>query len=292
MAYKAMRLKRIFRLTNNRIRLGVGIVLAALFFIQCNNTGALDKSELVTFVTGEKIGQTSPDIAAGLEELAKTDHVALLKRGLAHYDNSFQDYTCLFVKQERISGSMRPEQHIKVKFKERPFSVAMEWVKNVPLGDRVIYVEGKHNGMMLIRPKGIWKNILGTVARDPRSKQVMANTLRPVTQFGFRRSLQNLLEVYELAESRGEATNSFEGYKQIGDEKVLVLVRMLPARDDYPAKKTVVYLSVDHLVPLGVEGYDWDDQLFCSYFFKDVKFNIGLTDRDFTPEANGMKPLK
>jgi len=292
MAQRAMRLKRVFRLTNTRIRVGVGVLLATLFVIQCNNSGALDKSQLVSDFGGQKIGRTPADLAADIEKLAKTDHVALLKMGLERYATSVQDYTCLFVKQERISGSMRPEQHIKAKFRERPFSVAMEWVKNVPLGDRVIYVEGRHNGMMLIRPKGIWKNILGTVARDPTSKQVMANTLRPVTQFGFRRSLENLLGVYELAEGRSEAVNTFEGYKQIGDEKVLVLVRMLPARDDYPAKKTVVYLSVDRLVPLGVEGYDWDDRLFCRYFFKDVKFNVGLTDRDFTPEANGMKPLK
>ncbi len=292
MALKNMTAKRIFRLSHNRIRLIVGILLAVLFLIHASSSRGLGRTELPTAVDGVTIGATPGDVQAELENLARTDHCALLRKGLERYDANVQDYTCLFVKQERINGQQRPEQHVRAKFKQQPFSVAMQWIKNVPLGDRVIYVAGKHNGMMLIRPRGIWSKLLGTVLRDPESKQVMANTLRPVTQFGFRRSLENLLEVYELAESRGDAVNSFEGYKQIGDEKVFVLVRMLPARDDYPAKKTVVYISVDHLVPLCVEGYDWDDQLFCSYLFKDVKFNVGLMEKDFTPEANGMKPLK
>ena len=64
-----------------------------------------------------------------------------------------------------------------------------------------------------------------------------------------------------------------------------------PAKPDYPAKLTVWYLDVDCLLPLAMEGYDWDDQLSCSYVFKDIKLNVGLGDADFAPEANGV-PLK
>lgn len=293
MAHKTMRLKRVFRLTNNRVRLFVGVLLATLFCIQCNNSeGVRNTIEVPVVIAGQTIGTTADRVEKELEHLARTDHIALLRKSIARYDASVQDYTCLFIKQEQIGGRMRPGQHIRVKFMEKPFSVAMKWVKNTPLGDRVIYIKGENNGMMLIRPKGIWKTLLGTVVRDPESKQVMANTLRPVTQFGFRRSLESLVEVYELAEKRGEAVNTFQGYGEIDGQKVFVLQRMLPARDDYPAKKTLVYLSVDHLSPLGVDGWDWDDQLFCSYRFQDVKYNVGLTAKDFAPEANGMQPLK
>ena len=293
MARNAMRLKRVFRPTNNRMRLVVGVLLAALFLIQCNNSeGVRNEPSVPVHIDGHTVGSTAADIANELERLAKTDHCALLRKGLERYDSSVRDYTCLFIKQERIGGQMRPAQHVRVKFMDKPFSVAMEWTRNIPLGDRVIYIKGENNGMMLIRPKGIWKNLLGTVARDPESKQVMANTLRPVTQFGFRRSLESLLEVYELSEKRGEAVNTFEGYGEIDGQKVFVLQRMLPAREDYPAKKTRVYIGVETLAPLGVDGWDWDDQLFCSYRFQDVKFNAGLTATDFTPEANDMQPLK
>ena len=292
MSTEGSKVRRVFRLTNARVRLGVGLVLLALFCIQCTNSQALRESDWVTVVSGQNIGQTSPQVVGKLEELAQKDPCALLRLALERYDNNYQDYTCTFIKQERIRGRLRPEQWIQAKFMAKPFSVAMEWVKNIPIADRVIYVDGKYNGLMLIRPAGIWSALLGTQMRDPRSKQVMENTLRPVTMFGFRRSLESILKVYELAEKRGELVKTYEGRKEVFGQPTLVLVRTLPPRDDYPAKKTVVYLSVDHLVPLAVEGYDWDDQRVCRYVFKDVKFNVGLTEKDFTPQANDMQPPK
>ena len=277
--------RRAFRLTNNRIRLGVGLVLLGLFCIQCTQNELTAEPEW----SNPTARTSAPDAVARLEQLARTDHVKLLRQALKHYDQTYHNYTCTFVKQERISGRLRPAQWIEAKFRQKPFSVAMKWTKNIPLGDRALYLEGKYNGMMLIRPSGMAGWLLGTQMRDPTSKQVMENTLRPITMFGFRNSLESLLEVYELAAGRQECENTYEGRQKVFEEEALVLVRTLPPRDDYPAKKTVVYLSTKHLVPLAVEGYDWDDQLICRYLFKDVNFQVNLTDEDFTPEANDMK---
>jgi len=155
-------------------------------------------------------------------------------------------------------------------------------------------VQGKNNGQMLVRPKvGLFRALVGGAARrKPDSPEVMANTLRPVTLFGFRRSMESLLRVYRLAAGRGEATCRFNGYKEVAGRRVLVLERSLPLREDYPAKTTIWYLDVERLVPLGLKGYDWDDRLICFYIYKDVKFNVGLTEEDFTPEANGMGSKK
>ncbi len=285
-----MSLKRVFRPTNTRIRLGVGLVLAGLFCIQCTRSVAVRSSSFVTAVSGHTVGQTSEQQARQFERLAAEDHIALIKLALEHYRSNYQDYTCTFVKQERINGQLRPEEWIKVKYMDRPFSVAMEWVRNAPTGDRVLYVEGRNNGNMLIRPKvGLFRALVGgAVDRKPDSPEVMANTLRPVTMFGFRRSLESLLDIYELSDRRGEGNNRFEGYREVAGRRTLVLERTLPLRKDYPAKLTIWYLDVEHLVPLALKGYDWDDQLICSYVYKDVKFNVGLTEEDFAPQANDM----
>ena len=143
----------------------------------------------------------------------------------------------------------------------------------------------------LRQPSGLgW--LVGTVPRNPKGKDVMAHALRPITMFGFRRGLENLLKVYEEAVRRGEAVNTFEGYELVGGRSAMKLVRTLPKRDDYPAGKTVVYVCVDRLLPIRLEGYDWDGELFCEYEYRDVDFSAKLTDADFTPEANDMKPLK
>ena len=275
--------KRMLRSTNSRVRLGVGLLLAALFCIQCTQSQA--RHEVVA------VGALSGAGASGkLERLAKTDHVALLKKALAHYRDNVRDYRCKFSKQERISGRLRPRQEMEIKFLEEPFSVAMHWVKNAPMGDRVLYVHGKYNGNMLVKPKGalIVFTAGKSVLRDPKSKDVMANTLKPVTDFGFRRAMESLLKVYELARSRNECEISFLGYFNVGGRKAMKLQRVLPARKDYPGKTTTWYLDVDNLILLGLETTDWDDRLVCSYFYENVQLNVGLGEEDFTPKANGM----
>jgi hypothetical protein len=132
-----------------------------------------------------------------LEKLSSSDHVALLESCLSHYRPRVKDYTCTFSKQERMDGRLGARQLIDVRFREDPFSVAMTWRENPPRGDRVLYVEGRWDGKMLVRPTGVLARAIVPVAvRDPDGKEAMAETRRPVTMFGFKRSLQSLLDVY------------------------------------------------------------------------------------------------
>jgi hypothetical protein len=272
------------------MRLLVGLLLAGLFCIQCSSTEAFKESPLVVAVSGKIMGKNAPEVLAKVEELARTDHVALLEFCQKSYKGRFVDYTCTLIKQERINGEFKPEQWIEVKFLDSPFSVAMKWTKNPPIGEQVLYVDGKYNNQMLVKPKGWLGNIVGTVPRPPNGPEAMQNTLRPVNEFGFYRSLQNLLDVYRGAKARGDLKEEFGGYAEVDGRKSIVLVRHLPPDRDYPAKKTMTYIDLEYLLPICVKGYDWDDQPSSLYIFKDVKFNMGLTPEQFTPEANGMKP--
>ncbi|MFW6240934.1 MAG: DUF1571 domain-containing protein, partial [Thermodesulfobacteriota bacterium] len=113
-------------------------------------------------------------------------------------------------------------------------------------------------------------------------------------QFGFGNSLEDLEKVYRLAEKRGDLETEFKGFgshEETG-RKAAILERRLPPKDDYPAARTIVYIDTEYLVPTIVEGYDQDGNLLCRYIFKDIKFNVGLTEDDFLPENNDMKPVK
>ena len=285
-------MKRIFRPSNRNVRLFVGLLLAGLFFVQCTHTDAFKQSNLVSYADGKVVGKNAPSVLAEMEKLAKTDHLALLNRCMDNYKGRFQSYTCSLVKQERIGGSLGNEQEIRVKFLGSPFSVAMKWVRNSPLGDQLLYVEGKHNGNMLVKPKGLLANLVGTVIRKPDGPDAMKNTLRPVNQFGFERGIKSLIDVYALARSRGESKESFGGHCDVAGRPALMLVRILPNRPEYPACRTNVYIDTEYLVPICIEGYDWDNQLSCRYVYKDLKVNVNLTSDDFTPAANGMAEPK
>ncbi len=279
---------------NRRVRLLVGIMLAGLFCVQCTRTEAFRQSRFVVAVSGQMIGENAPDVLDEVRRLARTDHIALLEYCLANYRNNYSNYTCKFIKQERINGVTRREQVIDVRFQDSPFSVGMAWTpETAPIGDRVLYVEGKYNGQMLVRPKGLLGALVGTVKRDPAGPQAMSNTLKPITMFGFGRNLESLLEVYRLARERGDLVESFGGYAEVAGRNAIVLIRTLPAtHPEYVANKTLVYIDLDYLVPICVEAYDWNEELACRYVYSDLAFNVQMSEDDFLPESLGMKPPK
>lgn len=288
-----MALKRLLRPTNRKVRLAVGLLIAGLFCIQCTSSSQANKTTKLVVIGGVAMSGNTSEMAAKVEQLAKKDHIALLEYCLQNCQERYQDYTCTFIKQEQINGIKGKEQWIHVKFKNDPFSVVMAWTpETAPLGDRFIYVEGKNDGQMLVRPRGILGPLVGTVKRQPDGPEAMQNTLRPVTMFGFERSLKSLLEVYDKAKQHGDLKEEFGGHADVAGRKCVVLVRYLPAKDDYPAAKTVICIDTEYLLPISVEGYDWENRCTSRYIFKDLKFNVGLKDSDFTPEANDMKRPK
>ncbi len=272
----------------------VGLFLAGLFCVQCTRSEAFRESRYITAISGKTIGQTAPEVVSEIEQLAKRDHIALLEHCLANYTERYRDFTCTLIKQERIHGTLRKEQEIRVKHMVSPFSVAMAWTKNSPLGDRLVYVEGKRNNQMLVRPKSpLLQMLVGpSVLRQPDGPDAMRNTLRPVNMFGFGRGLKSLIDVYRQAKAEGDLKTLFGEYADVAGRRCIVLIRYLPPKNDYPAYKTLTYIDIDHLVPICIEGYDWDEQLQCRYIYKDVKFNIPLSEDDFAPQANDIAPPK
>ena len=287
-------LRRVFRPTNRRIRVVVGLFLAGLFWIQCTETEAVrEASPFGVHENGKVVSPASPAVAEHVDKLAKAgEHVQVLEYCLEHYKGQYQDYTCTLIKQERLRGKLGKAQTVNVRFRDKPFSVAMKWVKNPPIGDRVLYIEGQYGGKMLVRPRGLIGKLVGTVLRKPDGKDARKNSLRTVDKFGFERSLQSLVVFYRAGKAAGELRKEYGETANVFGRKALVLVRYLTDDPKYPSYKTKAYIDLEYLVPICVEGFDSKDNLICRYVFKDIKFNVGLTDKDFTPEANDMKPPK
>lgn len=244
-------------------------------------------------------GPEADDAPPGLVRLAKTDHVALLTNGLERYHIvPIRGYTCTFTKQERMHGIVQQPQTVNCRFRTEPFSVGMIWTKNPPLGDRLLYVEGTYQdddgaSRMLVRPKGAFAQMLvgKSVLRSPTSPQARQSSLRPITLFGFENNLKSLIEIYELAEQRGELKQAYKGTARLDGRTCLVLERTLTKRrSDYPAQTTTIYLDIDSLMPMRIRSVGFDGNFDSDYVYRDVKFNPGLTDKDFTPQALGIAP--
>jgi len=278
------------RSSNLWIRLAVGVGLLALFCVQCvESGGSSGGGRLVAATVAEpsESPTSSSEALDAIEALARTDPMGLLDRCLSHYDRTVEDYTCRFIKLERIEGRLSETEEIDVRFMDDPFSVAMRWRKNAPLADRCLYVAGAHDGHMLLRPRGLL-SLVGTVRRKPDCDQVMENTLRPITLFGFRNSLEQLITISARAAERGELKWNYVGRQRVVKRLAFVLERYLPEDKDYPAYRTRVYIDAERLLPICVEAWDMKDRLLCRYAFANVKLNTGLTAGDFEPGANGM----
>ncbi|MBN1942121.1 MAG: DUF1571 domain-containing protein [Phycisphaerae bacterium] len=300
--------RKALRPTNRRVRVLVGLLLAGLLAVQVTQSVATGpKPTVVVEAVGEEQVVTSdPSLLQELCHMAETNHLALLKLCQAELNKGrYNHYTATFVKQEQIRGQLGPEQHIRAKFMASPFSVAMTWTKNAPTGNALVYVDGKFpdktgRSQMVVQPTSNFLRRLvgGSVLRLPDGPDAMRNTLRPCTMFGFRNSLQSLIDVYELARKRGECNEQW-GYRdpktgrdvkfaEVDGRKCIVLVRFLPRRKDYPARRTLIFIDLEYLLPVQVIGYDWNDKFFCNYEYRDVNFSADLGEKDFTPAANGI----
>ncbi|MCY2929111.1 MAG: DUF1571 domain-containing protein [Planctomycetota bacterium] len=283
--------------TNRTKRLLVGLFLGVLFCIQCTQDMQANKVGNGTAVIskGKELAPASSDVAATVDTLAKKSHVELLKYCLNNYRSHYTDYTCKFIKQETIRGRLGKEQTTTVKFMEKPFSVVMTWTANRPSpADRVIYVDYKYDKKVLCRPVGMLGSLVGTQKRDPWGEEAKAHSLKPITEFGMAKMTQSLIDVYEAAHKAGDCREEFGGYFDLGGRKCVRLDRYLNANpaQNYPAKKTETYIDVEYLVPVCVKGWDWNDKFSCSYGYKDIKFNMLLTENDFLPQSNQMDEPK
>ena len=137
--------------------------------------------------TADLAGFAVGHATAGYGELARTDPIGFLRLCRARY--RFRDYTCTFVKQELIRNRLTKAQEISVRFREEPFSVDMEWIKNADQAERALYVENawkdsKGRELAWFKPAGALNELLARLTApngNPRPPRVCVLPEGPMT---------------------------------------------------------------------------------------------------------------
>lgn len=221
--------------------------------------------------------------------LAESNPVAFLESALKTYHSNIRDYTCTFIKQELVRGSLTSEQEISVKFREGPFSVFMQWTKNPTMVDRVLYVKGQNNNQAMVKPAG-WlgwfvRTHVNRAVDSPDSTKV---SRRRLDQFGFANTLRLILEVNRRAMKNGDLNFTYKGTGELNGRKTYVFERFLPDKPIYPDQHMVVQIDQEWLVPIGTFCYDARGRLLGKYLYRDVKLNVGLAFKEFTAGKCGL----
>lgn len=224
--------------------------------------------------------------------------LAVARKGLERIRAEVRDYTALMVKQERVNGTLRTEETVRVKVRHRreqdgqviPKSFYLYFEKPASVtGREVIWVEGRNDNRLTAHEGGI-KNIL-SVNLAPTSFLAMSGNRYPITELGIETLMIRMIEKGERDLKHDECTVTVDRDIEVDGQKcTLITITHPEKRDHFEFHQAKIYVNDEIDLPIGYEGYEWPEQpggepvLIEKYFYRDLKVNVGLTDIDFDPE--------
>jgi len=222
---------------------------------------------------------------------AAKNPLGLLRKAVVNYDRTIRDYRCRFLMRVAKNGNPGEQQEIAVKFRERPYSVEMNWIRNPDAASRVTYVAGRWcdsgKDKAMIYPAGILSVMapLG-VKLDIRSPLVMRGRNHGIDEFGYEHTLIEIVKTCETLKGHPDYSLQVLGTATLEDHECYVLRRLRPRPDPDGRdgeRMLLIYLDREWLVPIGCFEFSDDKglRLLASFVTANVEFNVGLTDADF-----------
>ena len=218
-----------------------------------------------------------------MDALARSDGLALLEESLRWYEQTVADYTCTFIKQERIGETLGKTETTFLKFREKPFSVYLKW-SEPSKGQEVIFVPGRYDEKAVVHPSGLLGMIFRKVSLDPEGKVAMRHSRRPVTFAGLGNMLRLVVAQSKAAQAKGDLVIEYQGIREEAGRPAYVFNRILPEGKGYPCHQLFIFIDCEYLLPVRTEAYLWDGRLLSDYRYTDLNLNPGLTDEDFNPD--------
>lgn len=274
----------------------VGLLLVCALFMQCHQTPeAMIEIPVVGTPTAapDLVGFAAGRDTSGYGELAQSDPIGFLQLCRERY--SFRDYTCTFTKQERIGDKLTKPQEIAVRFREKPYSVDMEWVKNAEQAERALYVQDawkdrKGRQLAWFKPAGVLLKLVVPRIKQPiAGRQAKAASRRSLDQFGFSRTLDLIIKYVEKGRRNNELEIHYVGESHIKGRPTYVFERFLPydgREERYPDGLLRYHIDQEWLIPSACFSYADREgkELLGSYVLTDAIFDVGLDDDDFDPD--------
>jgi hypothetical protein len=277
--------------------------LAAAFFALVAAEAAAQQpgaSELTVRTSNRPASPAVADVSAG-HPLASVIEYA--RQEQAYLRQAVRDFTCRLVKRERIDGFLQDYQYVDMSIREEvrdgqrvvsPLSIYLHFLapKNIA-GRRVIFVNGRDEGKMLVRNGGKHFDYVVTKV-DPYGDSAKAESLVPITQTGMNQILDQMVEVlkrHATADPSGDntAVERIKGAK-INQRSCHVIrithAKKLPGLEFHVAN---VFVDDQMHVPSRVDYSDWparDGQappLIAAYTYTNLNVTVGLTDGAFSP---------
>ncbi len=290
------------KITKRRVQLVFALLLAFIFYAQFTK-----KDNKPVINTGTPTVFAAEDETAGrFERLVRSNPLEALKQARDSHIASIRDYRCTMVKQELLPSGLSAEQEIEAFHRLEPYSVVLNWKRNPGLASRVIYIEDKWDkadedspelrAQALAQPENSAARLLVPSIKIPIHGMAAKRTARrAIDEFGFKRTLDLLIQYCVIADTRNELKLEFLGEKHFDGRPVWVIRRHLPYTGEsgiYPDRTAEIYLDQEFKLPIAVYCYSDDamrpENLLGKYEYRDIELNIDINDKVFDPATYGM----
>lgn len=197
-----------------------------------------------------------------------------------------RDYTCTFTRQERLDGTLSPEQVAEMKVRTQPAAATVKFAKpETALGLEMTHAANKRDGKIRFRPAGIKATPVLVYADDAK---LLAANRTPVTRLGIGGILDLVASVAAREKALGNGIEVFTSdFKFDGAAVTRYEIFTRRPHAHRHAHKMVVFVSKETKLPVRVEAYDQPKsgsgtgELLESYSYSNVKYNVGLADAAF-----------
>lgn len=227
---------------------------------------------------------------------APEDPITVAKRTISECKARYtkvQDYTCTFVKRERIDGQLMPYNIMSMKVRARPLSVYFKFQQPYT-GREAIYVAGKNRGHVLAHDVGIGKLVAGTLDLDPRGSRAMEECLHPITEAGIGHLIDTVYERWMAEMSPAGSQVTLYPSAHVGQRDCLMIDSTHPKREKrFMFYKVKLYVDKELGLPIRYEAYDWprrpgdQGELVEEYTYMNLRLNVGLREYDFDTANKG-----
>ena len=223
----------------------------------------------------------------------RADAIAEARRLIAGCRDRFssvKDYTCVFLKQERLECGQQTRSHVmEMKARVEPRSVYFKF-RSPRAGREAIYVAGRNGGRALVHDVGLGKLLAGTLRLDPNGSMAMDDCRHPITDAGLGHMIETIGTRWAAELEPGETRVAIDpDATAAGRPTTRIESRHTARRPEFLFNVVRVDIDDELGLPIRFEAYDWPreaggaPELVERYTFIDLRLDVGLTDRDFDP---------
>ena len=225
--------------------------------------------------------------------------LARAREGLDYIQKNVTDYTATIIKRERIGGELGEHQYMFAKIRNRkvkdrkvvtPLSVYIKFLQPDSVkGREVIWVEGRNEGKLIAHETGL----LGfkRFYLPPTGLISMMGQRYPITDIGIENLVAELIKRGEQDLKYPDCKVKFYKKAKV-DKYVCTVIEVVhpQKREQFDFFRARIYIDDALQVPVRYAAWSWPESpggqpvLEEEYTYRNLKLNVGLTDKDFDPD--------